>query len=189
MNTSNMNDSTWTVTCSDGDHSIAVERNADERISYNLYVDTQPVRKLTPVRKGLVVHLEYNFICYGEKLTLVVYGGKIDLVHRGVLQSSKLPYEPDNVLPISVRVGLIALNLLSALFYLGVDLTTPTIVFRILISITMILSSSIMINTNAASPFYSKKKKITSSIFMLLLSVFVVFTCSFLLGVLENGIV
>ena len=174
MNTNDMIFLTWEIECLDGVHDIMVRRNASGRVSYNLYIDNQLVEKLTPTRKGIIMSLEYTFECGGEKLTLVVYGAKIDLVYRGQLQNSKIKYEPNNILPVSYRAVLIILNLLSLLFYIGVDFTSPTIFFRLFASIIMLLSSSGVIILNSTTPFFSKKKKIAYSLLILILSILVV---------------
>ena len=153
----------WQVECPDGTHDIAVQRTQNGSVGYKLYVDNKLFKKLTPTRKGIIMSLEYTFEWGGERLTLVVYGAKVDLV-----------------LPVSYRAALIFLNLLSCLFYIGVDFTSQTILFRLLGSVIMLLSSSGVIILNSTTPFFTKKKKIVYSLLILILSILVVAFYAFL---------
>ena len=170
----------WQVECPDGTHDIAVQRTQNGSVGYKLYVDNKLFKKLTPTRKGIIMSLEYTFEWGGERLTLVVYGAKVDLVYRGQMQNTKIQYEPENVMPVSYRAALIFLNLLSCLFYIGVDFTSQTILFRLLGSVIMLLSSSGVIILNSTTPFFTKKKKIVYSLLILILSILVVAFYAFL---------
>lgn len=167
--------SKWNVECLDGTHGITVERNTSGQVYFNLYVDTQLIQTITPTRKGLVICFEHNFECGGETLTLVLHGPKLDLVHRGILQNSKIKFEPENVLPASFRAVLLVLNFLSMLSYVGLNfIASPSSIIFFLLSVTMVLSVSVLILSYSTSPFYSKKKKIAYCVCCLLLCISIV---------------
>lgn len=169
--------SSWDVSCSDGKHTVTIERGFNGGAPFKLYVDTKLIDVLKPIRKGFILVIEYPFSCGDETLTVIFYGGQFDLLRNGELLNSKIKYEPQNILPRSYRLLLILFNWLSLISFAFVDFSNIGAYFYLFLSIMMAFSCAILILRFSTSPFYSKRKKIIYSLFMAIsVAAFIVFS-------------
>ncbi len=160
----------WSIECEDGTHNILVEMGTYRDKPIVLYVDKERVDTIRCEGGGLIRNIKRDFECGGETLTLLVFGGKIDIIQNDMLQKSNIKYNPEAVLPKSYRIVFTILNILSlSLFFLpGLDFSSLPIIWGM--SALMVLLCSIVVSYCSKSPFYTRKKKILYSILITLWS-------------------
>lgn len=152
--------SSWNILCSDGiEHTITIERVANSGFPFKLYIDTQMVDTIKSTRKGCIVTAEHQFQCGGDRVLLVFYGGRLDLVHQGMLVKTNIKYNPDEKLPLYYSISLMALNILALSFFAFSNLGELSVQLSLFVSVILSLCNTILIWKNATSPFYTKKKK------------------------------
>lgn len=112
---------------------------------------------------------EYGFICGGDKVTLISYANKVDIVHNEMLQSAKIKYDSRCVFPIGLRVALVIMILLSAAVWsvFGVKIESTTMAYALIFGIGNILMSSIIELSVSGNPLISNRKRIILSLLTL----------------------
>lgn len=154
----------WSIKCSDGSHRIAIKLGKTSRSLKNLYVDGDFLTSIPYTGKGIIPKQEYEFECGGDTLILVLHANKVDLVHKGVLQTAKIKYEPHKVIPIWIRVILLAITVSSALIIpvlsqFSIELMQTSFLY-VFLGLSMSLACTLMLLSSATNPFFATKKKI-----------------------------
>ena len=95
---------------------------------------------------------------------LVCYAGKADLLYRGMLKKSKIPYDPNKILPKWVQILFCILNLCALLLYCNVTWVSAVDYMAIFLSVGLAISCLIISLQYATSPFLGMKKKLAYNI-------------------------
>ena len=150
------------VECADGKHEIIIRQEYIREIKENkffvhLYVDNTHIQTFNNSGK-LIKKINFNFECGGETLTLVRYGGPMDIVHRGMLVKRNKTYCVE-MLPwwYYIFTCVLALSTIPFLFMGGLYISYAAYGFAIMGSMAYIGCVCNFVIKN--SPFFTKKKK------------------------------
>ena len=103
----------WLIHCDNGEHEVSVRLGSTARDSKNLFIDGNHVAVIRYTGKGLIPTQTYDFKCEGEKLTLVFYANKVDLVQNGMLINSKIKYVSRSSFPVWISICVVLMAILS----------------------------------------------------------------------------
>ena len=162
----------WKINTADGEHNIILILGKSTREPMELFLDKRRVETIQYATAGLVPHMEYNFSCGDETLTLVVHGNNVDLVYKGVLVNNKIEYKPKEILPLAYRVVaiLVSIAAVSLIWLLRPILGAPSSSFAYVIALAMIGASTLLVYNQSTNPFVTKKKKYLLSLLFVLWS-------------------
>lgn len=165
-----MNALVWTLKFENVEHKVVLNRGINPRDPMSLTVDGKIIAsQLVIPKSSIIAKLEYSFTCEDEKVLLVVYGNKADLVFRNKWQLTQKEYHSKNNLPIWVICLTIFLNVLA-----------PILVGRSYISWLMTFSTTVLLLIYPTNPFYALKGKIARVLTFLLLNWLIAFSSFYL---------
>ena len=155
------NEHRWQIETLDGKHEIRVKMGNSSRDSMEVFLDNRRVDTVKFSGTALIPSMEYNFACGEERITLVLYGNKLDIVYNGKFINSKTEYNPEKKTPIIYRIFMVALALsaIAVLYITRAMFGAPSGNLSDILSLAMIGLSALISYNNVTSPFYSKKKK------------------------------
>lgn len=177
----------WNVRCSDGAHKIAVRLGQTIRSPKNIFIDEDFLTTVYYKGKSIIPKQEYQFECGGDTLILVVHSNKVDLVHKGILQESKIKYEPRNNVPLWLRIIFLASTassvlVIPALLKLkGVAMLARSSLLGILLGLSMSLSCTFILLSVSSTPLRLKSNKMILSFLVSLWSWAIQFIIFFVL--------
>lgn len=156
---------TWNINCSNGDKAIiTAQLNGSTRNPIDIIVDYKKLTTVKAQKRGIIPTLEYEFPCGDNKAILIVYGSTVDLVYNGILQDSKIAYNPQEKLSKWYIAFLTLINLSSLALFSTVKSFSTNLIMQLALSIPLALSGVILSYQFSTTPFYSKKKKIICSL-------------------------
>ena len=157
----------WEIDGVSGKHGIVVEMMVSGRWPEHLYVDGQLVKTFEKGSLTLIPHVEYQFECDGEMLTLITHSGVADILHRGRLIKNGLEYaESQQALLLWYRILLLLFNLLSPIVYFYPESVARSSFsfYWMVAAILMAFCCAVLSWSFSIHPLFSKKKKLLFSL-------------------------
>ena len=162
----------WNVVTQDGEqHTVCCRVQSSVRGPLEVSVDGNYLQTLQYSGKSIVPLMEEEIWCGGEALLLVICGNRVDLVQKGRMINTKIPYEPTQKLSRPHELALFALSLLATLSSTVVVYTFHPLlsVMALLLGLMVTLScGGLFMHMLAISPFYTIEKKRTKTAWVVL---------------------
>ena len=157
----------WDVECVDGHHHILAQYKSQQGTPIKLFLDDRHIANIGTQNNNRAITntIQFNFSCGGETLTLVIYGSKIDLVQRGIMLKTQIPYLPkENISPKNlalfkaVTFAPMPISILVVYLLLGVA-QWPSIAGIGIFTFVMSVGFAFLEERASEDIFFSKRKK------------------------------